>query len=208
MRKGNFYAQFETDKHIAEFFDEGYVGTCIEVGACDGIFVSNTLHFEQKGWTCICIEPNKAYYDQLVKNRKITARFACGETNEDNVDFSIFDLGGNQSAISSLVVDERLVSSHKHLIKNSFTEKVNIRTLDSICEQFEIISNIDFVSIDTEGTEIDVLKGFDLNKWKPKLLVIENNFEDPNITEYLKDFRYNKIKRIGVNDFYSISIVQ
>lgn len=203
MIKGNFYAQFGTDRHIAEFFEEGYVGTCIEVGACDGLLVSNTLHFEQKDWTCLCIEPNKAYYNELIKNRKLSANFACGKDNVDDVEFTIFDLGGNQSAISSLSVDERLVDSHKHLIRNSFTEKVNIRTLDTILKEFPSIAEIDFVSIDTEGTEIDVLKGFDIDRWKPKLFVMENNFEDPNITEYLDGFGYKKIKRVGVNDFYT-----
>jgi len=61
------------------------------------------------------------------------------------------------------------------------------------------------LSIDTEGTEIEVLKGFDIKKWKPKLLVIENNFNDPEIEKYLSTFGYIKNKRIEVNDFYILN---
>ena len=203
MENQKYYGQFQTDKHISEFFPKGYIGNCMEIGACDGVFVSNTLIFEQQGWNCICVEPNKEYYKSLSKNRKCTVNCACGLENKNDVDFTIFDLhGGNQSAISSLKIDERLVDSHTHLISNSFTEKVNIRTIDEILKQFPLIISLDFLSIDTEGTELDVLQGFDIDKWKPKLFVIENNFNDPQITEYLSVFGYKKVKRIEVNDFY------
>lgn len=206
MKNRRFYGQFETDRYISEYFPEGYIGSCMEIGACDGIFVSNSLIFEQQGWNCICVEPNKEYYTRLSKNRKLTANYACGLQDIDDVDFTIFDLqGGNQSAISSLQVDQRLVSSHTHLITDSFKEKVNIRTIDTILKEFPLIINLDFLSIDTEGTELDVLKGFDINKWKPKLFVVENNFDDPYITEYLNTFGYIKDKRIEVNDFYILS---
>jgi hypothetical protein len=79
---------------------------------------------------------------------------------------------------------------------------VEVITLDKCIEDFYKYDKIDFISIDTEGTELDVLKGFSIEKWNPKLLIIENNFEDPEIEEYLKQYKYKKDKRIGVNDFY------
>ena len=63
-------------------------------------------------------------------------------------------------------------------------------------------TDIDFISIDTENTELNVLKGLDLDKYNVKLLVIENNFNEPMIEEYLTKFNYIKIKRLVVNDFY------
>jgi hypothetical protein len=61
---------------------------------------------------------------------------------------------------------------------------------------------IDFITIDTEGTELDVLKSFDVNKYNIKLLVVENNFNDPYVENYLADKMWVKDKRIEVNDFY------
>jgi FkbM family methyltransferase len=200
-----YYGQFQTDKFIDEYFDPNHVGVCFEIGACDGFIGTNTYYFEQKGWECICVEPNPHYFENLKINRKISLNYACGSENIDDQEFTIFDLGNNQSAISSLSVDQRLVDSHTHLIKNNFTTKVNVRTLDFILDELKFDKKIDFLSIDTEGTEIEVLKGFDIKKWKPKLLVIENNFNDPEIEKYLSTFGYIKNKRIEVNDFYILN---
>lgn len=197
-----YYGQFLTDKYVDEYFDSNYLGTCFEVGACDGLIGTNTFYFEKKGWNCVCVEPNPQYFEGLKNNRKIAFNYACGDKNVDDQTFTIYDLGNNQSAISSLVVDTKLVDSHKNLIKTTFTTKVKVRTLDFIISELNNIDKIDFMSIDTEGTELDVLKGFDINKWKPKLFVIENNWNDIDIENYLKDFGYRKDKRIEVNDFY------
>jgi hypothetical protein len=62
--------------------------------------------------------------------------------------------------------------------------------------------DIDFISIDTENTELDVLKGIDLTKYNVKLLVIENNFNEPFCEDYLVQYGYTKVNRIAVNDFY------
>ena len=67
---------------------------------------------------------------------------------------------------------------------------------------FENKRNIDFISIDTEGTEIDVLKGFDFDYYDVKLFVVENNYEDQNIEDYMKTKGYKKDQRYKINDFY------
>ena len=64
------------------------------------------------------------------------------------------------------------------------------------------LEKIDFLSIDTEGTELEVLMGFDINRWKPRLFVIENNFGESKFSDYLRDFGYKFSQRIGVNDFF------
>lgn len=79
---------------------------------------------------------------------------------------------------------------------------VEVRTLDYCIENHYNHHKIDFVSIDTEGTELDVIKGFSLDKWKPKLLIIENNFQEPDIEIYLSLFGYKKDNEIGVNEYY------
>lgn len=197
-----YYGQFNTDSIINDYFENSYLGTCFEIGAVDGIMGSNTFYFEQKGWECICVEPNPNYFAQLKNNRKVALNYACGDENLDNQKFTIYELGGNQSAISSLVVDQRLVDSHTSLIKDTFTVNVKVRTIDFILEELNFNGKIDFMSIDTEGTELNVLKGFNIQKWKPKLLVIENNYNEPEIENYLKNFGYIKDKRVEINDFY------
>lgn len=197
-----FYGQFETDKYIARYFPSDYVGTCIEVGAAHGTVSSNTLYFEKRGWKCLCIEPNPSMYSQLVRNRKITANYAVSDYNQDDVDFNIVVLpNGDESAISGLELDYRLLNSHTVIDQRVI--KVNVRTLDSIIDEFNFVDDyLDFVSIDTEGTEQDVLEGFNINKYKPKLFVIENNFSDVYIQDYLRNYGYRIDLVHSINQFY------
>lgn len=199
----SFYGQFNTDYYISQYFPVDYIGTCIDCGMSEPISSNNTYHFEERGWTALCIEANPSYCNQAKGIRKIVENVAVSDTNQDNVDFDIFNIDdNNEGAISSLRYDKRLVDSHAHLINHKRSIKVNIRTLDNILSRYSEISKIDFISIDTEDTELDVLRGFDINKWQPKLMVIENNFDEPFIGDYLKDFGYVRVQRIGVNDFF------
>ena len=198
-----WFSQFGEDRYLNNFFPNEYKGFCVDVGASNGTSGSNTYFFEKKGWNCICIEPNNKYVEECKKYRKIVVNCCCGSEDNKTVEFTIFNLtGDNESAISSLVPDERLIKSHKHMIRDIKKTLVSVRTLNSILEELKAPLNIDFISIDTENTELDVLKGLDLTKYNIKYLVIENNFDEPYIEEYLKSFNYKKIHRLAVNDFY------
>jgi len=196
-----YYGQFDppTDKVIEEFFPNKYTGIAIEVGAAHGIAASNTLHFEQLGWNCLCIEPNPKLYYQLQRNRKYVLNYAISDFNADSVDFNVCTLGETEeTAISALHLSPELLK--EHVVSKIYTIKVNVRTLNYCLEKF--FTPIDFISIDTEGTELEVLKGLDINKYLPKLLIVENNFNDPWIEDYLNIFKYKKVKRHIINDFY------
>ena len=77
-------------------------------------------------------------------------------------------------------------------------------SLNTILKKYPAIDNIDFLSIDTEGTEIDVMKGFDIQKWMPKIVVLENNYDDNHYLDYMESVGYQRILRNVVNDFYTI----
>jgi len=200
---GNYSGQFETDKVIEAYFPGKIDGEAIEVGASHGTVSSNTLYFEQLGWTCLCIEPNPSLYAQLKNNRKLTLNYAVADFNSEAVDFNIVTLNnGDTTAISGLCLDERLLQTHPVASTTQCTVKT--RTLDACLFGTPFTpGEIDFVSIDTEGTELDVLRGFSLDCWKPKLLVIENNFLDSEVKNYLLDFGYSFQERYVINDFYT-----
>jgi len=194
-----YYGQFEppTDQVIEEYFPNQLAGIAVEVGAAQGIAASNTLHFEELGWRCLCIEPNPNLFAQLQRNRKHVLNYAVANSQANDVDFHVCT--PEETAVSSLNLDSRLVQENH--VTRIYTVKVNVRTLDFCIKDF--FTPIDFVSIDTEGTELDILKGFDINKYQPKLLVIENNFNNPNIEKYLSNFGYKKVQRHIINDFFT-----
>lgn len=209
-----FYAQFDTDKIIyEEYFPKDYIGTCIEVGAVDGVESSNTLFFERRGWECLCIEPQPGpgYFASLKKNRKNALNYAISSIDIDEIEFTVVHAkadwtGGFRpwNGMSGLSVDERLIKQHEAGGFELKREKILVeaRRLDWCIEKHFNHPKIDFISIDTEGSELDVLHSFDVNKYNTRLLVIENNYNDPEVENYLKPFGWKKDRRVEINDFY------
>lgn len=203
----NFYGQFTppVDKLIRDYFPNKEYGTCIEIGAVDGVEYSNTYHFELNGWDVLCVEPIPNHYERLSANRKLSLNYAISSQNIDEIIFTSVVLDNDtRSAISSLSIDDRLFEQIKGWGYNPIKEEIKVTTkrLDWCIENHFNHKTIDFISIDTEGTELDVLKSFDVNGYYTKLLVVENNFNDPEIEEYLNSKGWIKDKRVEVNDFY------
>ena len=196
------FPNYGTDLEIQKYFEPGYSGVCVDIGAGVGTERSNTYYFEKKYWICLCIEPNPGLYNHMRMYRRLAMNLACSNYDKKEVPFQIYSANdGNQESISSLVVDQRLVDSHKGMINKVEEIKVEVKKLDTVLSRINL-EKIDFVSIDTEGTELEVLMGFDINKWKPGLLVIENNFDESKFADYLDNFGYKFSQRIGVNDFF------
>ncbi|HON07887.1 MAG TPA: FkbM family methyltransferase [Verrucomicrobiota bacterium] len=180
---------------VWEYIKDLSPGYFVEVGANDPFSLSQTWHLEQKGWKGVLVEPLPERADALRKNRPNSQVFqvACGSPeNVGEIDFYI----GEADQLSSLekYVDDPNVNYVK-------TIKVKVMTLDSILDEAKI-SRVDFVSIDTEGTELDVLKGFSLNRWKPKLLLIEDKIHSLKKHFYLKKQNYKLVRRTGLNNWY------
>ena len=206
---GDYFGQWETDKVIENYFKKDYVGIAVEVGAANGIKGSNTYYFEKKGWTVLCIEPNKEFSESLEKYRKFNLYYACSDKSYTDT-LKIFRIGEKNimTSVTSLNPDDRLVESHKDLINQTYETEVEVTTLTDILKNkvdntpFSQITKIDFISIDTEGTELDVLKGFDFKHFDVGLFVVENNFDDKEIENFMITKGYKKDTRYKINDFY------
>ena len=197
-----FYGQFLEDKYLSQFFDSKYKGTCVDVGAYDGISGSNTYFFENNGWNCLCVEPIPESFNKCNSSRKQTINCCASNFDKDDVNFTVVDVGNNLSAISSLEIDQRLIESHKHLLQSMKTIYVKVKTLSTIFKETNFQKNIDFISIDTENTELDVIQGIDFETYNINFFIIENNFNERIIEDYLITKNFKKINRLGVNDFY------
>ena len=194
-----------TDAIIAGYFDQDYVGTCVEVGVADGRKGSNTLHFERRDWETLCIDPIPEHVCEARTLRKLVHEGACvGSIADDCPDFYVFDIGDGHilSSLSGLKPDPKLLVSHGHLINECYTIQVECNSLEAILRQYDFPRDIDFISIDTEGTELDVLRGINFSARNIKLLVVENNYNEPHIENYLACHGYIKVQRHYVNDFY------
>lgn len=198
-----YYGQRETDKYIEAYFQGQETGNCVEVGVANGTKGSNTLFFEERGWQTLCIDPIPEHVEEAKETRNLVVECACA--NFDGFDwFTAYDIGDHsiKSSLSSLSTDPRLIESHKDITNNTDQFMVEVRRLTKVLQEQDWPTKIDFISIDTEGTELDVLRGLDLGKYEVRLLVVENNFEDEDIREYLECFDFEFTERFFVNDFF------
>jgi Methyltransferase FkbM domain len=80
--------------------------------------------------------------------------------------------------------------------------EVPVRTLDGILEEASAPAGFDFLSIDVEGHELDVLRGFDLARWRPRLILLEDHVADLSKHRYLQARGYRIVRRYENNGWY------
>jgi len=203
-----FYSQSGEDYILYEFFDKKTDGIAIDIGALEGIRFSNTYIFDYfLKWKTICVEPHNYYYDLLTKNRNgektININEAVSNKELDEQTFFTNFRGGLSTLDKSL--DKKFETFGKYF--GGFEEqKTKITTLNRIIEEnlnSEEKNNIDFISIDVEGTEIDVLKGFDIEKYGVKIYVIEENSNSQDLINYFESFGYCSPFNFFGNMFFS-----
>lgn len=200
-----YCSQFGEDKILADIFREKSHGLCIEVGANDGVNDSTTLYFEKIGWDCVLVEPNPVLC-QMIRAARSSRLYQCAASSKSGV-VSLFIAEGAERAhgVSTICSDEPSLNKIKSY---GFTYKeiqVQTRTLDEILSELKHVREIDFISIDVEGHELDVLKGFSIERWLPTILILEDNsnFENADVRNHMKQFGYVRFMRTGVNDWYA-----
>lgn len=160
-----YKSQVGQDQWVHSVLGDKRGGYFVELGASDGVDLSNTYFFEkQLGWNGICIEPNPTFHADLEKNRSSNISHYCA-SDRDNHELE-FALCGHTSGT--------LVTAGP-FTRSSTIVKVKTQTLASIFSFFEAPPVIDYLSLDVEGHELEVLKGFPFDKYKFNCITVEHN---------------------------------
>ena len=202
----SFFAEHNEDQflRIKYFPDYGYKGTLVEVGGATPEFISVSRHFTLNGWRTVIVEPNPTFAKQHRDIGNEIYEYAASETDEDDVDFTIVHITGGSvtdHAFSSLKIKESYQSISKGWVNklNKTQIKVKQRRLDTIIKEANI-EQIDILSVDTEGWELEVMNG--LSVLKPKVIMLENIFKEESYREYMTKRGYKFDARIKDNDVY------
>lgn len=182
------FSQFGEDRLILEYFKKRD-GIFVEVGAFDAVQLSQTYLLEQNGWTGVLVEPLPHLADGLRRTRPRSQVFECAVSSPEHAGRAVMYKGKNDS-LASLDADaggEQIT--------------VQTRTLDQILSDAEI-SEIDFLSIDVEGFEMEVFAGFDLRRWRPSLILIEDHVHDLRKHRHMLANGYKLVNRLGCNNWY------
>ena len=190
-----FHSQDNQDYYLETNIFKGYKnGFYVDVGAHDGISLNNTLYFEKNNnWTGINIEPIKNVFDKLVINRPNNINLNCAVYNNDGeIDF-LCNTGYTE--MLSGIKDKYDIRHFNRLQREnrergSTTEVIKVKTkkLESILDENNI-KHINYLSIDVEGAEFEVIKSINFDKVFIDVIGFENNYDDVSvpIVEYLRN---------------------
>ena len=200
-----YYSQFGEDKILAEIFERKISGLCIEVGANDGVNDSTTMYFEKIGWKCILVEPNPILCKLIRSLRNSTLIEVAASDKNGNTSLFVAEGGERAHGVSTIESTEVALDKIKSYGFTYNEVQVKTKTLNEILDSLKIDREIDFISIDVEGHELKVLEGFSLERWKPVVILVEDNsnYNNADVSNHLKDFGYLRFMRTGVNDWYA-----
>ena len=195
------------DKKLEKFlsFRNGFF---IEVGANDGYRQSNTFFLEKKlGWKGVLIEGIPELYEQCKKLRtkSIVKNYALvsDEFQDDSITMHFAHL---MSVVDGSLKTKEAQNMHIQSgidiqnLDDSFSVTVPTRTLSSVLDEIDNLPDIDFFSLDVEGYELNVLKGINLSKHRPKFILVEASFFD-EVNDFLVSQNYVMVEKLSFHDF-------
>lgn len=149
-------------------------GYFVEFGATDGKMISNTILLEQKyGWTGILAEPNPYWHEELFKNRTCNISKKCVySTTGKEIEFILSETPD----ISGI---KEFASKDEHTENRNRGQVVIVPTISLIdlLEEYKAPETIDYLSIDTEGSEYHILEAFfQTQKYSVRNITVEHNY--------------------------------
>lgn len=173
--EGQSMSQLGQDLWVLERLDYKRNGFFIEFGATDGVTLSNSWLLEKKfNWEGICAEPNPKFFGKLKNNRSCSVSKACiGPRTGEQVEFILADVYGSILDYANEDTHHKKRAAYRSEGKTVILETIS---LDDFLIQNNAPRNIDYLSIDTEGSEFDILSTFPFDKWNVNLFTIEHNF--------------------------------
>lgn len=204
-----YYSQFLQDQFLNEhIFSNKRCGIFIDIGAHDGVTLSNTYFFEKElGWTGICIEPLDDIFNTLQHNRSCICIHGCAAPKNGTVDFIEVSTGNGIEMLSGMhdTYDPRHKWRLEYEIQQAHASykivKKNAYNLNDILETYNLYT-IDYLSLDTEGGELDILKTIDFSRFNIYIIDVENNYHSPDIQNFLASKGFKLIHSIGVDEIF------
>jgi FkbM family methyltransferase len=196
------YAQNYEDVMLARAFRDLDAGFYIDVGAQDPRFDSVTKAFYDRGWHGINIEPVEYWHQKLCQDRPrdINLCLAAGAA-EGTIDFHETTDSGLSTASAEFA------RRHRERGLEFTTRQVAVRRLDTICAE-RGVDQVHFLKVDVEGAEEDVLRGIDLTRLRPWVVLVEATEPNSRVSAHAQwehlivDHAYRFVYQDGLNRFY------
>lgn len=188
------WGQFGEDVVLKGLFGKRKKGFYVDVGAHDPTRLSNTLQFYQSGWSGLNIEPLPNYFERLQKFRDRDTNLKCAVSSEEGEVSFVVD-----QAYSGIDSDQ-FPSEYRRNKRRKI--QVKTRPLLSIFEEhLPTDQQIDFMSVDCEGHDLEVLKTNDWDRFRPLVLIIECH-DDGEIKGFVLSQGYRYHMSVDLSSFF------
>jgi FkbM family methyltransferase len=211
-------AEQDVDLKVREAFFQGTekAGVLVEVGAAHPGYLSISASYRALGWKIVAIEPNPAFCAAHRALGHEVYEYACSDFESDETDFFVVDsqgtdyLGGNVSfeSFSSLGIKGEFAALHETVKDKTKvrTVPVKVRKLDTILAEHEPdIDHVDILAVDVEGWELNVMRGFSIERYRPSVIILENLFKSEGYVAYMATAGYKLWQRLEPNDVYILA---
>ena len=207
LHGATYKSQYGQDRFLHQnFFQNKNDGIFIDIGAHDGITLSNSWFFEHElGWKGICFEPLPSVFEQLGVNRNCICLNNCVAGQEGEVIFR--EVVGYSQMLSG--IENSYDPLHKQRIEREIKEKggsykyhsIKCRVLNNVLKEHDV-SSIDLISLDVEGSEFEILKSIDYEKFFIKVICVENVYNIEIIRDFLLSKGFSLVTRIECDDVF------
>jgi FkbM family methyltransferase len=167
-------------------------GFFVEFGAADGVALSNSFLLEKEfGWSGILCEPSRSWHEDLKKHRSCTIEFRCvySRTGEQ--------IGFSENYIGELSGITEFTGDDHHGLINRTTDSYQVETISllDLLTQHNAPKHVDFLSVDTEGSEFEILNAFDFSKYSFGAICVEHNYLEnrPKVKALLEANGYRQV---------------
>ncbi|WP_413666206.1 FkbM family methyltransferase [Mucilaginibacter sp. Mucisp86] len=202
-----YYSQYQQDKFLNEvLFKNKKNGVFVDIGANDGVTISNSYFFEKNlGWAGICFEPLTEAFNKLEENRSsININGCASDKNYLDTFYNVHGYGEMLSGLKSKYDDRHLERINKTLEEyGGHITETEVQCLDiNDTLKENNIKNIDFISVDTEGGELNILQAIAFEAFKIKAVVVENNYSTPDIFHFMRSKGYFRVAYLSTDEIY------
>lgn len=203
------YAQYGEEAHIRKFFYSKENGVCVDVGAADGIRYSNSrMLIQELGWKGILVEPNINFYnslENLYSNADGIHLMNNAVYNKIGV-MPFYEFGDSEHAQVSTLSKEfkkRVEAKHSDLGKYKDPVDIDVITLETVLSKaMAIFGNVDFLSVDCEGVDMEVIQSNNWNRYRPRLVCVEHSMPKDELNKFMESNRYEFLLSTIGNSFY------
>ncbi|MCP5074359.1 MAG: FkbM family methyltransferase [Rhodobacteraceae bacterium] len=200
---GNYFSQAGQDRFVDQLLGQKTGGIFVDIGGYDGVTGSNTLFFEMiRGWSGILVEPSPTQLAAAQKCRRCPCLGYAAAGEPGSANFMEITEGYTQmsgfldSYDRDLLARVRGDARHQEVI-----HKLDKKPLGDILEEQKLV-RVDFLSLDVEGGELDILRNFAFGDFEIEFWSVENNTQNSEIPELMRANGYELIEFVGVDDIF------